>query len=128
MSTLIRNGGIGMLFVLLFGAVALLAGFYFAVRAERRTLGFVKDMSRATLFATLACTSADIGATLYHSAEVMAAGEPYVLHGERIAPSAMIVEGLAESTSPGILGFSFLGMTAMLTAVGRRRMAERAAT
>jgi hypothetical protein len=37
----------------------------------------------------------------------------------------MIVEGFAESTSPGILGFSFLAVTAMLTAVGRRRLDER---
>ncbi len=127
MWTLIKNGGIiPMSFILLFGAAALFAAFYFAVRAERRTLGFVKSMAQATLFTTLAATSADLGATLYHASEVMQAGEPYLFHGERVPPQLMIVQGFAESTSPGILGFSFLGLTAMLTAVGRRRMDERA--
>ena len=37
----------------------------------------------------------------------------------------VVIAGCAESTSPGILGFSFLGLTAMLTAVGRRRLDEK---
>ena len=39
-----------------------------------------------------------------------------------------VIAGCAESTSPGILGFSFLGLTAMLTAVGRRRLDEKERT
>jgi hypothetical protein len=118
MWTLIRNGGvIPMSFLMLFGAAALLAAFFFAVRGERKTLGFVKGMAAATLFTTLAATCA----------EVEAAGEPYTFRGHPINPHAMIIEGLAESTSPGIVGFSFLALTSMLTAVGRRRMDERRA-
>ena len=126
MWTLIRNGGvIPMSFILLFGAVSLLAAFHLAVRADRRTLGFVKTMSLAVLFSTLSATCADVGTTLYRSAEVMEKGPPFMFRGEPIDPKVMIVEGLAESTSPGILGFSFLALTAMLTAVGRRRMDEK---
>lgn len=122
MWTLIRNGGvIPMLFILVFGLLGLAASFYFAVRAERRSLGFIKSMMLAVLFATLAATAADLGATLYaasHAWEQPGEGRP-------LQAAHMIVEGFAESTSPGILGFSFLAVTAMLTAVGRRRLDER---
>jgi hypothetical protein len=121
MWTLIRNGGvIPMLFILVFGLLGLAASFYFAVRAQRRSLGFITSMMQAVLFATLAATAADLGATLY------AATRAWEQPGDGPLTAAhMIVEGFAESTSPGILGFSFLAVTAMLTAVGRRRLDER---
>ena len=121
MWTLIRAGGVlPMMFILVFGLLALGASFYFAVRPQRRSLGFVQNMGQATLFATLAATSADVGSTLY------AASKAWELPGSGpLEATRLIVEGLAESTSPGILGFSFLAMTAMLVAVGRRRLDER---
>lgn len=126
MWALIRNGGIPpMLFILVTGLVGLAAAFHFAIRARRETLGFVRWMAAATLFGTLAASCADVGATLYAAEsgfrkgeEDEAAGLPHATH--------LLVEGLAESTSPGILGFSFLGLTSMLVAVGRRRADERA--
>jgi|GEM_PF-649879 len=123
MWTLIRNGGVvPMLFIVGASAGALLAAFYFAVRGDRRTLGFVVWMSAAVLFATLSATCADVGATLYTSADVYATGQ---FRGERAVPANILVQGLAESTSPGILGFSVLAVTALLTAVGKRRLDER---
>jgi hypothetical protein len=123
MWTLIRNGGvIPMLFILVTGLLGLGASFYFAVRGQRQSLGFIKSMMQAVLFATLAATAADLGATLYaasHAWEQPGSGQP-------LQAAHMIVEGFAESTSPAILGFSFLALTAMLTAVGRRRLDERA--
>lgn len=119
MWTLIRNGGAPMLFLLLTGLVGLAAAFHFALKARAETLGFVKGMAMATLFGTLAATCADVGATLYAAEKAFdatdAVGKP--LH--------MIVEGFAESTSPGILGFSFLALTWMLLAVGRRQQDAR---
>lgn len=121
MWTLIRNGGvIPMAFILVFGLLALGASFYFAVRPQRRSLGFITSMAQATLFGTLAATAADLGATLYaasHAWEAAGANASQAAH--------LIVQGFAESTSPAILGFSFLALTAMLTAVGRRRLDER---
>jgi hypothetical protein len=119
MWTLIRNGGvIPMMFIVVFGLLGLGASFYFAVRAQRQSLGFIKSMMQAVLFATLAATAADLGATLYAASRAWeATGNDHAAH--------MIVEGFAESTSPGILGFSLLALTAMLTAVGRRRLDER---
>ncbi len=77
------------------------------------------QMMLATLVGTLAATCGDVGATLYAGANTCGEKEDAAraLH--------LIVEGFAESTSPGILGFAFLALTAMLTAVGRRRLDER---
>lgn len=120
----LRAGGlVPMAFILIFGFVGLAAGFFFAVRADKRTLGFVKGMMAATLFATLAASCADVGATLYACERTFSAAEseadaiPRAMH--------LVAEGFAESTSPGIMGFSFLALTAMLGAVGRRRLDER---
>ena len=121
MWTLIRNGGvIPMMFILVFGIVGLGASFYFALRPNRRSLGFIKSMGQATLFGTLAATAADLGATLTAATHAWEAAD-----GGAVQAGRFIVEGFAESTSPGILGFSFLAVTAMLTAVGRRRLDER---
>jgi len=129
-----------MLFILIFGLLALGAGFYFAFRAQKRILGFVKYMAMATLFSTLATTCADVGATLYSAGKVYDANDPqgssadvrFTPETARGADSAttmkvirVVVEGLGESTSPGILGFAFLALTSMLVAVGRRRLDER---
>lgn len=124
MWTLIRNGGvIPMSVLLLFGLVSLLASGWFAVRGERKLLGFVKGMAAATLFTTLAASAAAVGATLYAASDTMA--HDNMFHGELVNPWHLVVQGLAESTSPAILGFSFLALTAMLGAVGARRLDER---
>ena len=121
MWTLIRNGGvIPMVTILVFGLLALGAGFLFAVRPQRPLRGFIESMCRATLFGTLAATAAALGATLYAASQAW--GEP---DGGPSQAAHMIVQGFAESTSAAIVGFSFLALAQMLTAVGRRRLDER---
>ncbi|MBX3199032.1 MAG: hypothetical protein KF850_22285 [Labilithrix sp.] len=110
-----------MLFILLTGLVGLAAAFHFALRARKESLGFIKGMAVATLCGTLAASCADVGATLYAAEKSFDKGE-----GSEQAMH-LVVEGLAESTSPGILGFSFLALSAMLVAVGQRRLDERTA-
>lgn len=122
MWTLIRNGGAPMLFLLLTGLAGLAAAFHFALRSRRQSLGFIRGMAMATLFGTLAATCADVGATLYAAEKLFDVGEPTT----KVAH--LIVEGLAESTSPGIVGFALLALIWMLVAVGRRRLDEREAT
>lgn len=135
MLTLIRNGGFPMWFILAFGLTALGAAFWFAVRADPKLPGFIRAMALATLFATLGTTCADVGATLLAVEKQFAPsgsfatepGLPKTTDRDAL-PRAMhvLAAGLAESTSPGIMGFSFLALTAMLSAVGRRRLDERA--
>lgn len=142
MLTLLRNGGYPpMLFILITGLVGLGAAFHFALRARRTSLGFIKSMSMATLFGVLAATCADVGATLAAAEKVLlpfptpdnprpgdVPGIPPPTKEESEALPRVIhivIGGLAESSSPGILGFSFLALTWMLVAVGRRRLDER---
>lgn len=140
MWSFLRAGGLPMLFILVFGLIALGSAFYFALRAERRTLGFVKSMAAAVLFSTLATSCADVGATLYAAGKVYDANDPQGPPADaRFTPQTargsdaattfkvmrVVIEGFAESTSPGILGFAFLALTSMLVAVGRRRLDDR---
>jgi hypothetical protein len=134
MLTLLRNGGYPwMLFILLTGLIGLGTAFHFALRARRENLGFIRDMALATVFGTLAASCGDFGATLYAAEkafEKTEANEKQPARSGREDETAtqalhMVVEGSAESTSPGILGFSLLAVTSMLVAVGRRRLDER---
>jgi hypothetical protein len=122
MWTLIRNGGVPMLFILVAGVITLVSAFYFALRPMRRSLGFIEAMARATLYSTLAGTAAAVGSTLYAAARFWDRPAP---HGGPLASARLIVEGFAESTSAAILGFSFLALAWLLTAVGRRRLDDR---
>lgn len=130
MLNFIRMGGVvSMLFILVVGLTGVGAAFYFALRPSKRSIGFVRGMAAATLFGTLAATAADVGATLYSTArafeEKAAPGaEPTAQMEAEALPHAMhlLAEGLAESTSPSVLGFPMLALTAMLLGVGRRRL------
>lgn len=123
MWTLIRNGGvIPMLFIILTGLGAVGSAFYFALRARRVTLGFIRNLALATLFSTLAASCADVGATLYAAGRVLEKDE-----NDLKTAVHYVIEGFGESTSPGILGFSMLAITSMLVAVGKRRLDEREA-
>ena len=114
-----------MSILLLFGMFSLVSAAFFAARPSRRHSRFVKAMAVATFFTILAATTTDIGATLYRTAEVEEKGPPYLFHGEAVQPNAMVMQGLAESMAPCILGFTILALTAMLFAVGSRRLDER---
>ena len=121
MLTFFRNGGVSMFFILAFGLIALGAAGWYAVRAEKRTLGFIYGMSAATLFSVLSGTASDFGATWFYVSRMI----------EKEGPTSSwqmpLFEGLAESMSPPVMGFSILALVAMLVAVGRRRMDAKAA-
>lgn len=117
MVTLIRNGGASMFVILVFGLVTLASAAYFAARPDARHEGFLKWMSRATLWSTLVGLSTDIAATCYHTVDII---EP----NER---ARVVQEGIAESMSPCIVGFAMLALVALLAAVGRRRLDARKA-
>lgn len=123
MLTLIRNGGVfAMLFILVTGLMGVGTAFYFALRARRTSLGFIRSLGMATLFGTLASTCADLGATLNAASRALEK-EPHDLE----TAVHLVIQGFSESASPGILGFGCLALTWMLVAVGRRRLDEREA-
>jgi hypothetical protein len=79
-------------------------------------------MLGATLFVTINGTIACVGATLHAlSAEGPLASVPWPKRGD------LLLEGLAESTSPGLMGFAFMTLASLLVAVGRARLDNRAA-
>jgi hypothetical protein len=114
MMTLFRNGGWSMYWVVGFGFVALGAAAYFAARPSARHEGFLQWMSRALLWSVLTGICSDVATAFYFtSSDDVAPGD---------ARARLVLEGLAESLSPGIVGFAFLGVVALLAAVGRRRL------
>ena len=106
-----------MFVILLFGFVALASAAFFAARPDGKHEGFLQWMCRALLWATLTGVMSDFGAVFHYTRTLADANE----RGQTV------LQGLAESMSPVIMGFGFLTLTAFLAAVGRRRLdAKRA--
>src|SRR5262245_6610827 len=113
MLELLKEGGGPMLFVVGFGLATLVAAALFAARGDRRRLGFVTGMGAATLLSALAGTAADLAAVGHHAQQRCGP------HGLDL--SSCLLVGFAESMAPGIVGFTLLALSAMLTAVGLSR-------
>jgi hypothetical protein len=111
MGTLIRDGGWSMFVILLFGFVALASAAFYAARPDARHQGFVTWMARATFWSVLVGFCSDFAKTLHTACRIEDANER----------SRVVIEGSAESLSPGIVGFALLALVALLVAVGRRR-------
>lgn len=118
MWTIFREGGFPMWFVVSFGVVSLVTAFAHAVRPDGRREGFVRWMMAATIFATLGGTFAAFGQVLHYVVK-------NDLKGQELAMTLCL--GFGESMSAGILGFALVGLTALMAAVGRRRLDARAA-
>ena len=104
-----------MFAVVLFGLIALATAAFYAARPDARHEGFIKWVSRAPLWSILAGICSDF-ATVFH---VVCGMEDWNKRTQ------ILLEGSAESLSPGIMGFVLLALTALLTAVGRRRLDAR---
>jgi hypothetical protein len=129
MMTLFRDGGWSMYFVVGLGFVALTQAAYFASRPHATHEGFLKWISRALLWAILTGICSDIGTVMAVGAQRMGTIHEKMLDegiAGQLADSEtrtrIICQGISESLSPGIVGFAFLAVVAMLTAVGRRRL------
>ncbi len=118
MWTLILWGGFPIWFVLAFGLMSLAAAARFAASAKRQQLGLVVGLSVATLFSVLNGIVADL-ATVGHS--VMVGWDRYVADGGPANLARIWGQGLAESLSPGIIGFTLLSLTWLVAAVGLNR-------
>jgi hypothetical protein len=111
-----RDGGFPMFFILGFGLVALAVAGWYASRPAEKHEGFLKGMSAATFFSVLVGLVTDL-ATVF---KFVASKETDPQQRTRI-----VFEGLAESMSPGIMGFAILSLVALLYAVGKRRLDAR---
>jgi hypothetical protein len=113
MMTLFRNGGWSMYWVVAFGFVALGAAGHYAARPTAKHEGFLSWMSRAVLWSIFTGICSDAATVFEYTAGDIPPGD---------ARARIVLEGLAESLSPGIVGFAFLAVVALLAAVGRRRL------
>lgn len=115
MSDLIRDGGAPMWAILFFSLVNLGAALRFAYRPARARIPPIVALSLAVLFSIACGVMADIAAV---GSKVPARSEwanfPKI--------HLLLLQGLAESMAPGILGFSALSLVALLSAVGLRRL------
>lgn len=116
MLTMFRAGGFPMFFILAFGLLALGTAFAYALRPLRDREGFVRWMSLATLASIFCGTAADLAAVAHYVAE-------HPMEPARM--NAIVVEGIGESMSPSILGFSVLSLVALMMAFGKRRLDAR---
>ena len=92
MLTLFREGGFPMWFLLAFGALLLISGARFALRPDSARLRPVLALGAATLFTTATAICADL--------------------------ATVLLQGLAESLSPAILGCTVLTLAALCVALG----------
>lgn len=115
-----RAGGWPMFLVLAFGALTFGAAVALARRPKEETVGMVRAMSVATVFAVLSGIAADLAAVFTH-----VPNHPEWAESPDMPLIVMI--GLGEALAPAILGFSLLALAWMVAAVGVRRLAAAAA-
>jgi len=114
MWNLMLEGGFPMFFLLGFGVAALISAARYARIPGRRRFKLTVALALATGFATLTATCADISAVGHHA--------PSYLRAHPEAPlSDVLLQGLAESMSPGILGFTLLSLVALIASLGIQR-------
>ena len=118
-SMFMREGGFGMIPLLLFGLICLGAGIWFAVRPARRPLAFTGAMWLLVLTIMLHAMLINVSATL-RSVQDASPQEPWATLG------LLLTVGLKESSRPGALGGIFLSLTTLAVAVGvfRKRFWE----
>ena len=110
--SILFNGFVHLGLILILASVTLGTAISFALKPGERKLGIIRPLSVSTTFFVAGNAFAGIGATMLGVAD----GSPV---GAEI--TKMITAGLAEATVPAVLGFTFLGMSWLLVAVGLRR-------
>ena len=119
---LFRDGGFSMFGIVGFGLAGLVAAFLFARRPRAGALGFIGGMSGATLGLTFAGLASDLR-------EVFTV-VPHLVETGALKPDAahlVVLQGISESMSPLIFGFTLLALTALVCGVGLRRQQRLAA-
>lgn len=104
-----------MLVILAFGLVTLVSALLFARRPEAHKVRFIVAMGVATLFAALNGLVAGIASTFHYvnADEELRRGPDFV---------PVLVQGISESLTNPIAGFTLLTLAAFVTAIGLRRL------
>jgi hypothetical protein len=105
------EGGFAMFFLLAFGIATLVAAVLYAVRVTRSALRVALALAAATGFATLTGICVDL-------AEVGHSAPDYVRRHPEMSLVEAVLQGVAESLAPGILGFTVLSLAALILTLG----------
>ena len=111
------GGGFSMWFVLLFASFTLAAAIGFARRPEARGADAVRSFSWATTFSVAAGVCLNLATV---GSQVPA--NPEWANGPKLP--LIVMEGIAESLAPAILGFMLLSLAWTVVAVGQRRLSR----
>ncbi len=110
MIELFREAGFPIIPVTLFGTLTLLSALMLCLKGDRRRLHFIVAMGAATLAAVACATCADLAAVGHRA--------PTLCKQLGLALPECLLQGMAESMAPGVLGFSLLALAGMATAIG----------
>jgi hypothetical protein len=116
MATFFREGGFAMFFLVAFGVATLVASTLYAWRVTRVALRVTLGLGTATWFTTLMGVCVDLAAVGHGALDYQAR------HHEPLV--GVLLGGLAESLAPGVLGFSFLALAALIATLGLYREPE----
>jgi hypothetical protein len=105
------EGGFAMFFLLAFGVATLIAASLYAMRVTRAAFRMTLGLAVATGGATLAGICVDL-ATVGHQVP------EYVQKHPGVSLAEAVLQGLAESLAPGVLGFTFLSLAALIVTLG----------
>ena len=114
-----QAGGWSMIPVLLFGLLALGAAVRAAMRPNERWLGIVRALSASTVFAVMTGLAADIAAVC---SQVPA--RPEWAESPRV--HLIVMQGIAESMAPAVMGFTLLALAWLVAAASVRRIGAEA--
>lgn len=103
-----------MFFLLAFGVAALISAGIYALRVTRVALRVTCGLAAATGAATLGGICVDLAAVGHDV-------PGYVQRHPGVTLAEAVLQGLAESLAPGVLGFTFLALTALIVTLGLYR-------
>jgi uncharacterized membrane protein len=111
MATLVREGGFPVFFLLAFGLLAMIFAVRFASAPTQRALRTCLALSAATLLTAINGMFAAVAAVGHHAPD-------YVRQHPDKTLAEVVLLGLGESMSAGILGFTVLSLVALIVALG----------
>lgn len=117
MITLFIEGGFPMWFLLAFGLSLLVVAVGYARAPTRRRLRTAFGLGLATAFTALTGICTDLAAVGHHAPE-------YLKKHPENNMVEVLLQGFAESMSPGVLGFTMLSVAALIVALGFYREAD----
>jgi hypothetical protein len=111
---LFEEGGFAMFFLVAFGIAMLGTATAYAMRVTRVMLRLTLALAVATLSATLGGICVDLAAVGHFA-------PAYAQHHPESPLVQAVLQGIAESLAPGVFGFTFLAVAALIVAVGLYR-------